>query len=73
MLSERVKKHLIDTGLYDETDDISYQSVMLDLGIKLDKPFAQFNIYTKSVTFTGRLMKYIMYVGLLLTLHISNK
>ncbi len=54
MLSEKVKNYLIETGLYDETEDTNYQKVMLDLGIKLDTTFAQFNLYTNAVTFKGR-------------------
>lgn len=34
MLSEKVKNYLIETRLYDEIEDINYQKVMLDLGIK---------------------------------------
>ena len=33
MLSEKVKNYLIETGLYDETEDTNYQKVMLDLGV----------------------------------------
>ncbi|QSI04590.1 hypothetical protein [Treponema pedis] len=54
MLSEKVKNYLIETGLYDETEDTNYQKVMLDLGIKLDAAFAQFNLYTNAVTFSGQ-------------------
>ena len=50
----KVKNYLIETGLYDETEDTNYQKVMLDLGIKLDTTFAQFNLYTNAVTFKGR-------------------
>ena len=53
MLSKKVKNYLIETGLYDETEDTNYQKVMLDLGIKLDTTFAQFNLYTNAVTFKG--------------------
>ena len=54
MLSERVKEYLKEKGLYDETEDADYQKVMDDLGIKLDTPFAQFNLYTNDITFSGK-------------------
>ena len=53
MLSEKVKNYLVETGLYNETEDPDYQKVILDLGIKLDATFAQFNLYTNAVTFLG--------------------
>ena len=54
MLSERVKEYLKEKGLYDESEDADYQKVMDDLGIKLDTPFAQFNLYTNDITFSGK-------------------
>lgn len=54
MLSEKLKKYLIEAGLYDLTEDKSYQEVMIKLGIDLQTPFAQFNLYTNSITFSGR-------------------
>ena len=54
MLSERVKEYLKEKGLYDETEDADYQKVMDNLGIKLDTPFAQFNLYTNDITFSGK-------------------
>lgn len=46
MLSEKLQKYLVETGLYDTTEDASYQEVMFNLGVKLETPFAQFNLYT---------------------------
>ena len=54
MLSEKLKKYLIEAGLYDLTEDISYREVMIKLGIDLETPFAQFNLYTNAITFSGR-------------------
>ena len=54
MLSEKLKKYLIEAGLYDLTEDKSYQEVMIKLGIDLQTPFAQFNLYTNNITFSGR-------------------
>ena len=46
MLSEKVKNYLIENGMYDDTEDEAYKKVMSDLGINLETPFAQFNLYT---------------------------
>ncbi len=54
MLSEKIKKYLEEVGLYDLTEDISYREVMIKLGIDLETPFAQFNLYTNAITFSGR-------------------
>ena len=54
MLSEKVKEYLKEKGLYDESEDADYQKVMDDLGIKLDTPFAQFNLYADDITFSGK-------------------
>ena len=53
MLSEKIKNYLIESRLYDDTADEAYQKVMSNLGIDLETPFAQFNLYTNAVTFTG--------------------
>ena len=54
MLSEKIKNYLIDSEFYDGTEDETYQKVMSDLGIDLQRPFAQFHIYTNQVTFLGK-------------------
>ena len=54
MLSEKVKNYLIETGLYDETEDTNYQKVMLDLGIKLDTTFALSLIHIFSKVFLSQ-------------------
>jgi len=54
MLSEKVKNYLIENGMYDDTEDETYQKVMSDLGINLETPFAQFNLYTNDITFSGK-------------------
>lgn len=54
MLSEKVENYLMETGLYDETEGINYQKVMLNLGIKLDTTSVQFNLYTDAVAFRDR-------------------
>ena len=54
MLSERVKEYLKEKGLYDETEDTDYQEVMSKLGIELETDFAQFNLYTNDITFSGK-------------------
>ena len=51
MLSEKVKNYLIENGMYDDTEDETYKKVMSDLGINLETPFAQFNLYTNQTTF----------------------
>ncbi|WP_311378724.1 hypothetical protein [Alloprevotella tannerae] len=53
MLSEKIKNYLIESRLYDDTADEAYQKVISNLGIDLETPFAQFNLYTNAVTFTG--------------------
>lgn len=53
MLSEKVKNYLIENGMYDDTEDEAYKKVMSDLGINLETPFAQFNLYTNQTTFSG--------------------
>ena len=53
MLSEKLKEYLVETGLYDTTEDANYRKVMSDLGINLETPFAQFNLYTNETTFSG--------------------
>ena len=44
---------MIESRLYDDTADEAYQKVMSNLGIDLETPFAQFNLYTNAETFTG--------------------
>ena len=60
MLSEKVKNYLIENGMYDDTEDETYKKVMSDLGINLETPFAQFNLYTNQTT----VQSYITFVGL---------
>lgn len=52
-LSEKIKNYLIESRLYDDTADEAYQKVMSNLGIDLETPITQFNLYTNAVTFTG--------------------
>ena len=54
MLSNKVRKYLVDAGVFDETRDESYEQVMSDLGIRLDSAFAEFNLYTNAITFSGK-------------------
>jgi hypothetical protein len=54
MLSEKVKEYLIEESLYDEMEDTNYQSVIIDLGIRLDTAFADFNLHTNNITFSGQ-------------------
>jgi hypothetical protein len=55
MLSKKVKDYLIEEGFFDETEDKQYQKVISDLDIPLDTAFADFNLHTNSVTFSGQL------------------
>ena len=54
MLSEKLKEYLVETGLYDTTEDANYRKVMSDLEINFETPFARFHLYTNAVTFSGR-------------------
>ena len=54
MLSNKVRKYLVDAGVFDETRDEAYEQVMSDLGIRLDSAFAEFNLYTNAITFSGK-------------------
>jgi len=59
MLSNKLKDYLVNEGLYDETDVDEYEKVIHDLGIQLDTAFADFNLHTNAVTFSGK--KYDLY------------
>jgi len=54
MLSEKIKKYLKKEGLYDDTEDTNYQIVMKNLGIDECTAFAEFNLHTNAVTFSGQ-------------------
>lgn len=54
MLSNKVRKYLVDAGVFDETRDEAYEQVMSDLVIRLDSAFAEFNLYTNAITFSGK-------------------
>lgn len=45
---------MVDAGVFDETRDEAYEQVMSDLGIRLDSAFAEFNLYTNAITFSGK-------------------
>lgn len=55
MLSQKVKDYLIAEGLYDEADDKQYKKVILDLNIPLNTAFADLNLHTNVVNFSGKL------------------
>jgi hypothetical protein len=57
MLSEKIKQYLIEKKIYDETEDMNYQNVITNLGISQDSAFADFNLHTNSVTFSGRMFE----------------
>ena len=42
MLSEKLKEYLVETGLYDTTEDENYRKVMSDLGINFETPLPGF-------------------------------
>lgn len=54
MLSEKIKKYLVENNLYDNTEDISYQKAMKSLKIDINSSFAEFNLNTNPITFSGR-------------------
>lgn len=54
MLSEKIKEYLREESLYDETDDINYQQVIAKLNIDRNSAFADFNMHTNAVTFSGK-------------------
>ncbi len=54
MLSKKIKDYLIKEGLYDETEDKQYEKAIADLGISFDTDFADFNLHTNAVTFSGQ-------------------
>lgn len=58
MLSAKIKNHLIKENIFDENEDLNYQKVIRDLGIDEESSFAEFNLYTNAVTFSGR---YVIY------------
>ena len=55
MLSKKVKSFLVEQGIYYENDDAAYTKVIDDLGIPLDSDFADFNMHTNCITFSGRM------------------
>lgn len=59
MLSEKIKSYLEARGSYDGSDDDAYRGVIERLNIPLDSAFADFNLHTTDVTFSGR--KYELY------------
>lgn len=59
MLSEKIKSFLEARGTYDGSDDAAYRGVLEELNIPLDTAFADFNLHTTDVTFSGR--KYEVY------------
>lgn len=54
MLSKKIKSYLIQEALYSENDDTNYKTVMSDLGVDENTSFADFNLNTNSVTFSGQ-------------------
>lgn len=59
MLSEKVKSYLEARGSYDSSDDDAYRGVLERLNVSIDSAFADFNLHTTDVTFSGR--KYELY------------
>jgi len=55
MLSEKIKLFLENRNLYDESDDAAYRSVLEELNIPINSAFADFNLHTTAVTFSGRM------------------
>lgn len=59
MLSEKTKAFLEARGTYDGSDDAAYRGALEGLAISQDTAFAEFNLHTTDVTFSGR--KYEVY------------
>lgn len=59
MLSKKIRSFLEARGTYDGSDDAGYREVLEGLEIPLDSAFADFNLHTTDVTFSGR--KYELY------------
>ena len=55
MLSEKIRRYLVQNELYIDDDDERYVQVMVDLEIDLKSAFAEFHLKTNSITFQGRL------------------
>ncbi|EWH11436.1 hypothetical protein KLA_15605 [Cellulophaga geojensis KL-A] len=55
MLTDKIKKYLIENKYYDTTEDLDYQKALESLGININSSFAQFNLGTNAMTFKGRI------------------
>jgi len=57
MLSQKVKQYFIDKKYVhlSEQERQGYFKVLLDFDIKLDSPFAEFNLLTVGPSFKGRM------------------
>ena len=54
MLSEKIKLFLEARGTHNGSDDVAYRGALEGLDIPLNTAFADFNLHTTDVTFSGR-------------------